>query len=138
MKDVREANINVSGNWHIPVFRELSKRAILILEVREAVNEIKLGKAPWLDRFLVKCLNKGGTAVIELPVRLLNAIFDMGVVPMGCLFGKKFPCYKDKYLGYTSAQFSKCRTFTKPLSSKHNQTLTKLRAIERGEQLHAN
>ena len=34
-------------------------------EVREAVNEMKSGKAPGLDRFPVECLKKGGMAVLE-------------------------------------------------------------------------
>ena len=41
-------------------------------EVREAVNEMKSGKAPGLDGFQVECLKKGGMAVLEWLVRLLN------------------------------------------------------------------
>ena len=52
------------------------------MEVREAVNEIKSGKVPGLDLFLVECLKKSGMAVLEWLVRLLNLSFDMGVVPM--------------------------------------------------------
>ena len=33
-------------------------------EIGEAVNEMKSGMAPWLDRFPVECLKKGGTRVI--------------------------------------------------------------------------
>ena len=51
-------------------------------EVREAVNEMKSGKAKGLDEFPVECLKKGGMAVLEWLVRLLNLIFDMRVVPM--------------------------------------------------------
>ena len=51
-------------------------------EVREAVNEMKSGKAPRLDGFPVECLKKAGMAVLEWLVRLLNLSFDMGVVPM--------------------------------------------------------
>ena len=35
---------------------DLNKRAISLVEVREAVNEIKSGKAPGLDGFSVECL----------------------------------------------------------------------------------
>ena len=49
---------------------------------RGAVNEMKSGKAPGLDGFPVECLQKGGMAVWEWIVRLLNLSFDMGVVPM--------------------------------------------------------
>ena len=50
-------------------------------DVREAVNEIKSGKAPGLDGFIVECLKKCGMAVLEWLVRLFNISFDMGVVP---------------------------------------------------------
>ena len=80
--DVREANINVVGNWRMPVLGDLNERAISLEEIGEAVNEMKSGKAPGLDRFPVECLKKCGMAVLELLVRLLSLSFDMGVVPM--------------------------------------------------------
>ena len=43
---------------------------------------MKSGKAPGLDGFTVESLKKGGMAVLEWLVRLLNLRFDMGVVPM--------------------------------------------------------
>ena len=61
---------------------ELKEIAMSINEVREAVNEMKSGKAPGLDGFPVECLQKGGMTVLEWLVRLLNVNFDMGVVPM--------------------------------------------------------
>ena len=51
--DVREANVNVLGNWRLPVLGDLNERAISLEEVGEAVNEMKYGKAPWLDGFQV-------------------------------------------------------------------------------------
>ena len=71
--DVREANINVVGNWRMPVLGDFNERAISLEEVREAVNEMKSGKAPGLDRFLVECLKIGGMAVLEWLVRLLKS-----------------------------------------------------------------
>ena len=62
--DVKEANINVVGNWRMPVLG-VNERAISLEEVGEAVNEMKLGKAPGLDGFPVECLKKGGMAVLE-------------------------------------------------------------------------
>ena len=48
--DVREANINVVGNWQMTVFGDLNERAISLEEIREAMNEMKSGKAPgWMD-----------------------------------------------------------------------------------------
>ena len=65
MWQVREANINVVGNWRMPVLGDLNERAISLEEVREVVNEMKSGKAPRLNGFPVECLKKGGTAVLE-------------------------------------------------------------------------
>ena len=64
------------------VLGELNERAISIEEVREAVNKMKLGKAPGLDGFPVEYFKKGGMAVLEWLVRLLNVSFDMEVVTM--------------------------------------------------------
>ena len=61
---------------------DLDDRAISLVGVRMAVKEMKSGKAPGLDGFPVECLKKGGMAVLEWLVRLLNVSFDMGVVPM--------------------------------------------------------
>ena len=82
MADVREANINVVGNWRMSLLGDLNERATSFEEVGEAVTEIKSGKAPWLDGFSVECLNKADMTVLEWLVRLLNLSFDMGVVPM--------------------------------------------------------
>ena len=61
------------------------------MEVREAVNEMKSGTTPGLDGFPVECLKKvmfkrfkgeclkGGMAVLEWIVRLLNVSFDRGL-----------------------------------------------------------
>ena len=42
---------------------DLNARAISLVEVGEAVNEMKSGKAPRLVGFSVECLKKGGMAV---------------------------------------------------------------------------
>ena len=65
-------------------------------KVAEAVNEMKSGKALGLDGFPVECLKKGGMAVLEWLVRLLNLSFDMGVVPMECRGVCIVPMYKGK------------------------------------------
>ena len=74
--DVREANINVVGNWRMPVLGDLNERAISLVAVGEAVNEMKSDKAPGLDGFPVECLMKRGTTMLEWLVKLLNASFD--------------------------------------------------------------
>ena len=77
--DVREANIRVIGDWRLPVLGDLNEIAIWLEEVREAVNEMKSGKAPGLDGFPVECLKKGSMAVLEWIVRLFNLSFDVGL-----------------------------------------------------------
>ena len=59
---------------------DLNEIAISLEEVGEAVNEMRCGKAPGIDGYPVECLKKGGMAVLEWLVRLLNLSFDMGVV----------------------------------------------------------
>ena len=54
-------------------------RAISLVEVREAVNELKSGKAPGLDGFPVECLQKGGVAVLGWLARLLNTVLIWGL-----------------------------------------------------------
>ena len=51
-EDVREANVNVVRD-RMPMLGEVNESAISIEEVREAVKEMKLGKAPGLDEFPV-------------------------------------------------------------------------------------
>ena len=53
---------------------DLNGRAISLVEVREAVNEMKSDKAPGLDGFPVKCLKKGGMAVLEWLFRRLSIV----------------------------------------------------------------
>ena len=47
----------------MPVLGDFNDRAISLEEVREAVNEMRAGKAPGLDGFPVECLKKGGSTV---------------------------------------------------------------------------
>ena len=96
VKDVREANINVVGNWWLPVLGDLNERATSLEEVGEAVNELKSGKALGLDGFPVECSEKGGMAVLEWLVRLLHLSFDMGVVPIDWRRACIVPLYKGK------------------------------------------
>ena len=77
--DVREAYINVVGNWRMLVLGDLNERAISLEEVGEAVNEMK-----------------SGMALLELLVRLLNLSFDMVVEPMDWHGACIVPLYKGK------------------------------------------
>ena len=58
MADVREANINVVGNYRVPVLGDLNQRAISLEEELEAGKEMKSGKTPGLDGFPVDCVKK--------------------------------------------------------------------------------
>ena len=63
VEDVREANINVVGDWWMPVLKELNERSISIEEVRDAANKMKFGMATGLAGFPVECLKEDGMAV---------------------------------------------------------------------------
>ena len=49
-----------------------------------------------VDGFPAECLKKGGMALVEWLVRLLNVSFDMGVVPMNWHGTCIVPLYKGK------------------------------------------
>ena len=47
---VRDANINVVGNWRMLVLADMNARTISLEEVGEALNEMKSGKVQsWMD-----------------------------------------------------------------------------------------
>ena len=80
VEDVVEVNINVVGNSRMPVLGEFNEGAISIEDASEAVNVMKSGKAQGLDEFPADCVKKGGMAVLEWLVRLMNASFNIAVV----------------------------------------------------------
>ena len=57
---------------------------------------MKSSKYPGLDGFPVEFLKKGGMAVLERLVRLLNLSFGVGVVPMDWRCACMVPLYKGK------------------------------------------
>ena len=57
------------------MLKELNEKSILIKQVRGAVNEMKSGKVSGLDGLPVECFKKGGMAVLEWLVKLLNIKF---------------------------------------------------------------
>ena len=71
-------------------------KAIALEEVREAVNEMKYGKAPGLDGFPVECSKKGCMPVLDWLVKLLNVSSGRGVVPMDWHEACIVPLYKGK------------------------------------------
>ena len=94
MADVREANVNVVGNWQMPVLGDSNESAISLEEVREAVNEIKSDKALGLDGFEVECLKKGSMAVLECLVVVVVVVLVVIVVPMDWRGACIVPLYK--------------------------------------------
>ena len=64
--DFREANINVVGNWRMPMLGDLNERAISLEEVGEVVNEMKSGKAPGLDGFPVEMFKERWYGVVGM------------------------------------------------------------------------
>ena len=95
MEGVREAKINVTGDWRMPGLGELNERIILIEEVKEAVNEMKSGKAPGPDGFPVECLKKGCMTVLEWRVRLLKVIVLIWGTPMNCRGASSAPVQRE-------------------------------------------
>ena len=96
---------------------DLNGRAISLVEVREAVNEMKSSKTPGLDGLSVECLNfkeRWYGSVRLLLVRLLHVSFDMGVVPMdrrgACIValykgkGDKCECSNSRGIRYQGSQ----------------------------------
>ena len=55
----------------------------------------KWGNALELDDFPVECITKGGMAVLEWLLRLLNVTFDMWVVPIWTVH-VQYPCPKGR------------------------------------------
>ena len=125
MTDVREANINVSGDWRMPVMGELNERAISIEEVREAVNEMKSRNAPGLDGFTVECSQKGVMAVLEWLVRQLNASFNMGVVPMDWR-GACIAPYTKERVSSVNVVFQRCINLLSVVGKLHCRVLIKI------------
>ena len=69
-----EANINVVGNWRMPVLGDLNERAISLEEVGKAVNEMRSGKAPsragWISGEMFKERWDGSVGMAGSTVKL--------------------------------------------------------------------
>ena len=52
--DAREANINVVGNWRMPMLGELNERAISLEEEGEVVNEMNFRWNGWISGGMLK------------------------------------------------------------------------------------
>ena len=65
MADVREANINVVGNWRMPVLGDFNERAISLEEEGETVNEMKSGndRSDWIFGGMFKGRWNGGVGI---------------------------------------------------------------------------
>ena len=77
--------ISISTLYSISVVVRLIKSSVSAYQhctVSLLCSSINNNEFLGLDGFPVECLNKGGMAVLEWLVRLLNLSFDMGVVHM--------------------------------------------------------
>merc|ERR1712035_290651 len=75
---------------------EENDRVIKREEVEKALKGMRMGKAPGLDGCHVECLSKGGGAMVDWLVRLLNVCFREGRVPSDWRSACVVPLYKGK------------------------------------------
>merc|ERR1711980_35934 len=80
--DNREALVVAVGDGRrMPVMGEENDREIKREEIEKALKEMRTGKAPGLVGCHVECLFKGGGAMVDWLIRLLNVYFREGRVP---------------------------------------------------------
>ena len=96
VEDDREARIVAVGRMNVPVFSEMNEKRVERVEVMEALKELKEGKAPGMDGCAAECLRRGGVAIIEWLVRILNVCFDESLVPEDWCSACIVPLYKGK------------------------------------------
>ena len=95
--DNREALVEaVEDGRRMPVMGEENDRVIKREEVEKALKGMRMGKAPGLDGCHVECLSKGGGAMVDWLVRLLNVCFREGRVPSDWRSACVVPLYKGK------------------------------------------
>ena len=95
--DNREALVVAVGDGRrMPVMGEENDREIKREEVEKALKGMRMGKAPGLDGCHVECLSKGGGAMVDWLVRLLNVCFREGRVPSDWRSACVVPLYKGK------------------------------------------
>ena len=70
-RKIREADIVAVGGVQVPVIGEDNEREITIEEVKRALNETNLGKAPGMDCVRVEMLKEGGVTVLDWLVSVL-------------------------------------------------------------------
>jgi hypothetical protein len=106
VEDDREANILAVGNgMRVPILGEVNDVAITNEEVKAVLKVIKGGKAPGLDGCPSELLKKGGRAVVEWLVRLMNVCFREGRVPTDWSDACIVPLYKGKGDKYVCSNF---------------------------------
>ena len=97
VEDGREAEIvAVPGNGRMPRLENSNVADITKEEVEGALSGMKAGKAPGLDGCAPECVKKGGGALVEWLVRLLNVCFVAAMVPLDWRSACVVPLYKGK------------------------------------------
>ena len=96
-EDNREARITaVAFEQGVPRMGRKNEAPVTKGEVEVALRTMRTGKAAGLDGIQAECLKKGGVAVVEWLVRLLNICFEAGEVPADWRMAAIVPIYKGK------------------------------------------
>ena len=96
-EDNREARITaVAFEQGVPRMGRSNEALVTKNEVEEALRIMRTGKAAGLDGIPAECLKKGGVAVVEWLVRLLNICFEAGEVPADWRMAAIVPIFKGK------------------------------------------
>ena len=65
VEEDREATIVTVGGVQVPVMGDENEREIMKGEVKRALNEMKVGKAPGMDSVKAEMLKEGGVTALE-------------------------------------------------------------------------
>ena len=88
--DVFEANINMQQQndaLNIPITKN---------EIEKAIKNIKNNKASGEDLIINEYLKHSAPKMIQLYVKIFNAVFDSGKLPEKWIIGNIIPMYKNK------------------------------------------
>ena len=72
--NARTANNNVVSNWQMLELGNLYLKSNIVGGSEGVMKEMKSGKVPGMGGFPLKCLKKGGMAVLEWLVRLTGTV----------------------------------------------------------------
>ena len=93
------------GGVQVLVMGDENEREITKGEVKRALNETKVGKAPGMDGVKVEMLKEGGVTALEWLVRVFNICFMLSVVPVEWVIACIVPLCKGKGDVYECSNF---------------------------------